>query len=162
LQEDLLERVGAIYRLDWRVFDEIERDRQSIPQALVVVVAASALAGLGQGASPLVFLGAALAIVLWIATTSMLWLTGLWLAPGEVDYARLLRGTGFAWAWVAPQVGASLPWVGGAFEWLSILLVALALHAATRYALRTTSQRAALICAAALGLPLLLVWLAAS
>ena len=45
----LVDRVRAVLRLDWRVFREIAADPHAFPQALVVVVGASALAGLGHG-----------------------------------------------------------------------------------------------------------------
>ena len=158
MADGLVERVGAIYRLDWSVYERIEKDPQAIPQAFAVVVCVSALAGFGDFNPAMIFLRAAVSILQWVVITALIWGVGLWLSDADVDYARVLRCTGFAYAWFALQLGAGVPCFGWLFAWASIAMVLVALFAATRHALDVDPGRAALICGAALGVPLLLLW----
>ena len=143
----LVERVRAVLRLEWPVFREIASDPHAFPQALVVVVGASALAGLGHGGpSRLALLGIAVSIVRWVIATALIWIAAMFASDAEVDYARLLRCTGFADAWIAVNLLAVLPWIGWLFPLASIALWVVALVEATREALHVGLQRAALIC----------------
>jgi hypothetical protein len=143
----LVERVRAVLRLEWPVFREIAADPHAFPQALVVVVGASALAGLGHGGpSRLALLGIAVSIVRWVIATALIWVAAMFASDAEVDYARLLRCTGFADAWIAGNLLAVLPWIGWLFPLVSIGLWVVALVEATREALHVDTQRAALIC----------------
>lgn len=152
----LYERVRAVLRLEWPVFREIAADPHAFPQALVVVVGASALAGLGHGGpSRLALLGIAISIVRWVIATALIWIAALLASDAEIDYPRLLRCTGFADAWIALNLLAVLPWIGWLFPLASIGLWVFALVEATREALHVDTQRAALICALAALLSLL-------
>jgi hypothetical protein len=152
----LTQRVRAVLRLDWSVFREVAADPHAFGQALVVVVGASALAGLGQGGpSPLALLGIALSIVRWVIASALIALAALVASDAEVDYPRLLRCTGFADAWIALNLLAVLPWVGWLFSLAAIGLWVVALVEATREALHVELQRAGLICAIAAALSLL-------
>ena len=159
MRRTIPERVGAILRLDWSVYEEIERDPYAIPQAFAVVAGASLVAGLGQGFSPLVFLWTAISIGLWALATALIWAAGLLLADDEVDYVQVLRCTGFAYSWLALQIGAGLPWIGWIFAWASIAMELVALFQATRHSMDVGTKRAAAICALAFGLPAMLMWL---
>jgi hypothetical protein len=150
------ERVRAVLRLDWPIFREIAADPHAFPQALVVVVGASVLAGLGQGGpSRFALLGIAVGIVRWVIASALIWIAAIFASDGEVDYPRLLRCTGFADAWMAGNLLAVLPWIGWLFQLASIALWVVALVEATREAVRVDTQRAALICALAAALSLL-------
>lgn len=155
----LIERVRAVLRLDWPVFREIAADPHAFPQALVVVVGASALAGLGHGGpSRLALLGIAVGIVRWVIATALIWIAAALASDAEVDYSRLLRCTGFADAWIAGNLLSVLPGIGWLFALASIALWIAALVEATREALAIGLQRAVLICAIAALLSLLPAW----
>jgi hypothetical protein len=150
------ERVRAVLRFDWPVFREIAADPHAFPQALVVVVGASALAGLGHGGpSRVALLGIAVSIVRWVIATALIWVAALFASDAEVDYSRLLRCTGFADAWIAGNLLVVLPGIGWLFPLASIALWVVALVEATREALHVETERAALICALAAALSLL-------
>lgn len=150
------ERVRKVLRFQWPVFREVAADPHAFPQALVVVVGASALAGLGHGGpSRLALLGIAVAIVRWVIATGLIWIAGTFTSDDDVDYPSLLRCTGFADAWFAGNLLNVLPWIGWLFPLASIGLWIVALVEATREALRVDTQRAALICAIAALLSLL-------
>ena len=93
--------------------------------------------------------------------TALIWAVGGLAVEGGVDYARLLRCTGFAYAWFALLVGYSLPLVGPLFAWAGVLLSLASLVIATREVLATDTARAFAICVLALGLPLMRAVLAA-
>jgi hypothetical protein len=133
----------------------------AIPQSIAVVVATSVLAGLGRNTMPLIFLWTSLAMLNWLVVTALIWSVGRLLVEGGADYPRLLRCTGFAYAWFALLVGYSLPLVGPLFAWMGVLLSFASLVIATREVLATETPRAFAICVIALGLPVAtLFWLA--
>jgi hypothetical protein len=146
-----------VSRLDPDVYAEIARDPLGIPQAFAVVIGASILAGLGQGSPSLVFLWTALAILQWISVSALIWLAGLFAVSNDVDYARLLRCTGFAYAWFALQVCDSLPFVGGLIAWAGTVLFVVSLVLATREVFDISTGRASLICVLAFLVPVLVV-----
>jgi hypothetical protein len=152
------ERVRRVLRLEWPVFQEIAADPHAFPQALVVVVGASALAGLGHGGpSRMALLGIAVSIVRWVVATASIWLASIFASDAEIEYPRLLRCTGFADAWIAGNLLAVLPGIGWLLGLASTALWVYALIEATREALHVETQRAVLICALAAALSLLSV-----
>ncbi len=156
----LAERLQGVIRFDPATYREIQNDLHAIPQSIAVVVATSLLAGLGRNTLPLVFLWTSLAMLQWLIVTALIWAVGRLAVEGGADYGRLLRSTGFAYAWFALLVGASLPLVGPLFAWAGVVLSFASLVIATREALATDSARAFAICVIALGLPLTaLFWL---
>ena len=157
----LADRLQGVIRFEPRIYREIQSDAQAIPQALAVVIVTSVLAGLGQNSLPLIFLWTALAMLNWLVVTALIWAVGQLAIEGRPDYGRLLRCTGFAYAWFALLVGYSLPLVGPLFAWAGVLLSSASLVIATREVLATETPRAFAICVIALGVPLTsLFWLA--
>jgi hypothetical protein len=156
----LAQRLQGVIRFDPAIYREIQGDVHAIPQAIAVVIASSVLAGLGRNSLPLVFLWTAFAMLNWGVVTALIWAVGRLAVEGGVDYARLLRATGFAYAWFALLIGYSLPLVGPLFAWAGVLLSFASLVIATREVLATDSPRAFAICVLALGTPLIaLFWL---
>ena len=160
LQPDrrLLARLGAVFRLDPQVYEEIQLDRAAIPQAFALVIATSILTGLGQGSIPGLFLGIVVSIVIWLLATLLIWGVSVFWVSRDVDYSRLLRCTGFAYTWFALLLGYSLPFVGWLFGWAALGFCLTSLVLASRQVLQVSSQRALAICVLALGIPLLLLW----
>lgn len=160
----LIPRLEGVLGFRSDIYREIESDHHAIPQSIAVVVATALLVGLGQGSGGLVsvFAGIAGAILLWMAATTLLWGVARFTTETPVEFSKLLRCTGFAYLWIALELFASLPILGPLFEWAAVILVIASLVVGTREALETDTARAALICAVALGVPLLaLAWLGA-
>ena len=157
----LAERLQGVIRFDPGIYREIQNDPQAIPQAIAVVIATSILAGLGRQSLPLIFLWTSLAMLQWLVITALIWSVGRLAVAGGGNYARLLRCTGFAYAWFALLVGYGLPLVGPLFAWAGVLLSLLSLVIATREVLEIDTTRAIAICVVALGVPVTaLFWFA--
>ena len=150
----LADRLQGVIRFDPRIYREIQSDPHAIPQAIAVVVVTSVLAGLGQNSLPLIFLWTSLAMLQWLVVTALIWAVAPIPVEGEAHYGRLLRCTGFAYAWFALLVGYSLPLVGPLFAWAGVLLSFASLVIATREVLDTDGPRAFASCVIALGVPL--------
>jgi len=153
----LIPRLEGVLRFDAATYREIEADPHAIPQSLAVVVATSILAALGQGGLVSIFLGLGAVIVLWMAVTGLIWVVGLATTGGSADFGRLLRCTGFAYVWFALLLFGSFPIVGALCAWGAVLLSLASLVIAARVVLETDTSRALVICAIALGVPLLVL-----
>jgi len=95
-----IERMIGAAKLDTRVYEEVEADRAATPQALAVVVLASAAAGLGigEGLRGLLF-GTVAGLLGWVIWAWLIYFIGTrWLPePGtRADTGELLRTIGFA------------------------------------------------------------------
>jgi hypothetical protein len=156
----LLPRLEGVMRFDPQIYREIEADPHAIPQALAVVVTTAVIAALGQGGLVLMFLGLAWVIVVWMALTALLWAVGRFAVERHVEFAALLRCTGFAYIWFALFLLEGLPGIGFLFPWAAVGLALGSLVVATREVLETDSTRALVICSIALGVPFVaLYWL---
>jgi hypothetical protein len=154
----LLLRLRSVFRLDPQVYEEIQADPAAIPQAFALVIITSILAGLGQGSIPGLFLGIVLAIVIWLVVTLLVWAVAVVWVRTDLDYSRLLRCTGFAYAWFALLIGYSLPFIGWLFGWSALGFCLASLVLAIRQVLQVYTWQALAICSSALGTPLLLLW----
>lgn len=152
-----VQRLEGVLRFDDRTYREIEADPHAIPQALVVVIATATLVGLGQGGLVLMFLGLGTVIVMWMAVTGLIWAVGLATTGSTADFAKLLRCTGFAYVWFALLLFGSFPVIGTLCLWGAVLLSLASLVIAARVVLETDTPKALLICAIALGVPLLVL-----
>ena len=153
-----LSRVAAVLRFDRAVYKEIEEDPHAIPQAFVAVIATAVLAGFGQGSLAAFFLGIAAAILLWAVVTALVWGVGVLLVGEKAEFPRLLSCVGFAYIWYGLLIGASLPFLGVLFSWAGVLLYLGSLVLATRQVFETTTERALLVAAIALGFPVLILF----
>ena len=153
----LVQRLEGVLRFDAATYREIEADPHAIPQSLAVVVVTSVLAALGQGGLVSMFVGLGAVIVLWMAVTGLIWVVGLATTGGTADFAKLLRCTGFAYAWFALLLFGGFPVVGALCAWAAVLLSLASLVIATRVVLATDTPKALLICAIALGVPVLVL-----
>jgi Yip1-like protein len=152
----LLKRVEGVLRFDRAIYREIERDPHAIPQAFAIVIVTAVLAGLGQGSLVGMFLGVGFVIALWIAVTALIWgVARVTVDAPAIDFARLLRCTGYAYLWFALLLLSSLPVLGSVFAWAAVGLALASLVLATREVLEIETARALLICSVALGVPLL-------
>ena len=153
-----LPRVLAVLRFDPAVYREIQGDPLAIPQAFVAVIATAVLAGFGQGSLAAFFLGIAVAILLWALVSALVWGVGVLLLGVKAEFPRLLSCLGFAYVWYGLLIGASLPFLGVLFSWAGALLYLGSLVLATRQVFETSTERAVLVAAIALGFPLLILF----
>lgn len=153
----LVPRLEGVLRFDDATYREIEADPHAIPQALAVVVATSALAALGQGGLVPMFVALGISIIRWMVVTGLIWLVGRVTAGSSADPAKLLRCTGFASIWFALLLFSGFPVVGTLCLIAAVLLSLASLVIATRVVLDTDSPKALLICAIALGVPVLVL-----
>lgn len=91
--------------LDPRVYEEVEAEASSLPQALVVVVLASAASALGAWLADRAALRVAVDLlepfVLWLGGSAFAYMVGATFFRGphtETDYREVLRTVGFAFA----------------------------------------------------------------
>ena len=152
-----LRRVAGAAALSANTFEEVEADRRATSQALLVVVLASAAAGVGArgafGAVPTLrffAIASALSIVGWVIFATLTFQIGSRLLPTSetrTDVGELLRTLGFASAPGLLQVfaifGGPLTWIFG----LAILWSLVASVVAVRQALDYDSTaRAIAVC----------------
>lgn len=133
----LAARLQGVIRFDREIYREIKGDVHAIPQSIAVVIATSLLAGLGQTTMPMIFMFTAVAMLLWLAVTALIWTVARFATEAGADYGRLLRCTGYAYAWFALLAGYSLPLVGPLFAWAGVVLSLVSLVIATRAVLAT-------------------------
>ena len=155
----LLPRVSSVFRLDPATYTEVAADPGATPQAFAVVLATSILVGLGSGSLAGVFIGVAWSIVVWLLVAALIWGAGSIVVGERSEYAPLLRGLGFAYVWFALFIGYELPLVGVLFGWAAVALCLVSNVLAVRQVLRISTEQAAALCASALGLPILVLWL---
>ena len=99
-----------------------------------------------------------MAALVWALATALVWCVGVLLIGPTSEFPPLLRCLGFAYVWFGLLIGASLPYVGLFVGWAGVLLYLGSLVLATRQAFQTSTERAALISAVALGIPLLILF----
>lgn len=155
-------RLQGVLRLDPHTYVEIAHDPGAIPQAFAVVLATSLLVGIGWGSLAGLFVGIAWSLLTWLLIAALLWGAGTALYGGAHHFAPLLRCLGFAYIWFALLIGQGLPFLGGLLEWGAVLLCLYSNVLATRAVFDISTQRAVATCAAALAIPLLLLWAASS
>ena len=155
----LLPRVTAVFRLDPEVYTEVAADPGAIPQAFAVVIGTSLLVGLGSGSIAGALIGVAWSISVWLFVAALLWGAGALVVGERSRYAPLLRCLGFAYVWFALFIGYGLPGIGFLFGWAAVVLCLASNVLAVRQVLAITTERAAALCALALGLPLVVLWL---
>jgi hypothetical protein len=161
------ERLFGALKLDATVYEEVEHDNNALGQAATVV----ALVAIAQGLGAFAVLGVGGSLLNlvtsflgWFLSTALVWLIGVKLLSHTSDYLELLRTLGFASAPGLLAVLGILP-LGVLAPWLYRAIFVLSLIAwviAARQALDVGTGRAAVICAIALLIPLvlsgLLVW----
>ena len=154
----LLPRISGVFRLDPRVYSEIADDPGAIPQAFAVVIATSIVVGLGQLSLAGTFIGMAWTIAMWLLIAGLIWGAGAVAVGERSHYAPLLRCLGFAYAWFVLFIGFELPLVGGLFGAAAFGLCLVSNVLAVRQVMGISTIHAVAICAAALGIPPLLLW----
>lgn len=147
-----VERMIGAAKLDAHAYEEVEGDRSATPQALAVVVLASAAGGIGlhHGLSGLLF-GTLGGLLGWVVWAWLIYIVGTrWLPEPQTraDMGELLRTTGFASApGILRVVGLIFPLRGLVFS-ITAIWTLIAVVVAVRQALDYQSTaRAVGVCA---------------
>lgn len=123
----MFERILGVFRLDRRVFAEIEHDESATTQAAIVVAIVAALSVIGSILQFLVSLvgggearpGAILLSIVvtfiavfvnWFVWSGVTYFVGTQLFKGQATFAEMLRVIGFAYA---PRMLSVIPCIGG-------------------------------------------------
>jgi hypothetical protein len=150
---NFIRRVAGAMRLDAATFEEVEADTRALPQAALVVFAASVGAGVGLSPAPTspAMAAAILACFMgWLSWAAVVFYLGGQLFPAaetRVDYGQLARTIGFS---AAPGVGfllLMLPWLRPIVFAAVLLWMLAAMVVAVRQALDFRSTwRAFVLC----------------
>jgi hypothetical protein len=109
----VLNRVFRALKLDADLYEEVEHDSQYLPEAALIVVATSLLAGFGgwiSGSFVAGFISLALTGLLgWFVWSGVTLIVGTRIFGGTANYGEMLRVLGYA---NAPFALAIVPWVG--------------------------------------------------
>ena len=114
--------------LDINLYEEVEHDKSSIWQSMVVVLLASLAAGLytyNLGGVKGLIVGTVLAFAGWIVMSFLIYLVGTKLFPGtdtKTNIGEILRVLGFAGALGIFLLVALLPVINN-FAWVVILII---------------------------------------
>ena len=99
----LQSRIIRAIKLDPTLYQEVKKDNDALPQAMLIIVAVSIATSIclgffrAYGLSHLV-VGLFVALIVWYVRTGIVFLTGFYLLPGPeggVKYKELLRVVGF-------------------------------------------------------------------
>ena len=147
------DRVIRAAKLDVRLFEEVEADREATGQAMAVVVLSAVAAGIGSlesGGLLGIVGGTVMALVGWFIWAFLTYFIGTRLLPEpqtKADYGELLRAIGFASApglirvlGIVPGLANPLFLVGGI--WMLVAMV-IAVRQALDY---TSTPRAVGVC----------------
>jgi hypothetical protein len=140
-------RILGALRLDPSVYEDVERDRQALGQALAVVVLSSLATGVGSGPLPTgesvpLLVGVFFALVGWVIWAGLIFLIGTKVVPEpqtRSDIVELMRTTGFAAAPGLFGLLGLMPFIGQLFTLGVSLWMLAAMVIAVRQALDFTS-----------------------
>jgi hypothetical protein len=142
-----IQRILGVFKLSSATFEDIEHDPNATVQALMVVLAAAILSGLGSGftgaGSERGFIGAFIGGLIWTLIGWALWsgvsyFIGTTLFHGRATFDEMLRVIGFAFA---PQILGVIPCIGSLIGFLWSLVAG---FVAVRQGLDVDNPRAAM------------------
>lgn len=136
----LIQRMIRAARLEPAFYEEVEADKSTMGQAMLVVALSSVAAGLGAGEAGLkaVLAGIVAAWLGWLLWAWLTWFIGTKLLPEaqtEADLGQLLRTTGFSAAPGLLRLFGFLPVVGRIVTALAQVWMLAAMIVAVRQAL---------------------------
>lgn len=110
----MLGRIWYVLRLDASVYEEVGPDRAATLQAMVIILLAVTLSGVGRALTsenPLLLLINQIpgALVGWVLLASTIYALGSLIQGRPIDYVGILRVIGFA---VAPLMLSGIQYVG--------------------------------------------------
>ena len=150
---NLLNRIARALRLDPGLYEEVERDRNAMGQAMLVVVLSAVAAGIGMysDSSLLGLIGdIIIALIGWFLWAYIAFFIGTQVLPEpttRADHAELLRTTGFASSPGIIRILGVIPGICILVSIVANIWMILAMVVAVRQALDYRSTgRAVLVC----------------
>jgi hypothetical protein len=150
---NIQDRIIRAAKLDARLYEEVEADREATGQAMAVVVMSALAAGigsLGSGGPFGIVVGTILALVGWLIWAFLTYFIGTRLLPEpqtKADYGELLRTIGFASAPGLLRVFGVVPGLAPLVFLVAGIWMLVAMVIAVRQALDYTStSRAVGVC----------------
>lgn len=151
--DDLLNRIARALRLDPRLYEEVEADRNAMGQAMLVVVLSAVAAGIGWY-SDSSFMGLIgdiiIALIGWFLWAYITFFIGTQVLPEpttRADHGELLRTTGFASSPGLIRILGIIPGLGIISNIVANIWMIIAMVVAVRQALDYRSTgRAFLVC----------------
>jgi hypothetical protein len=147
------DRIIRAAKLDARLYEEVEADREATGQAMAVVALSAVAAGIGSlGSGGLLGIlgGTIMALVSWLIWAFLTYFIGTRLLPEpqtKADYGELLRAIGFASAPGLIRVFGFIPGLGALIFVAAGIWMLVAMVIAVRQALDYTSTpRAVGVC----------------
>lgn len=143
------ERVIGAAKLDVHIYEEVEKDRTSMGQAMTVVVVSAVAAGIGSmraGFGGLVAVSLA-ALIGWFIWGWLTYLIGTKLLPEadtKADPGELLRTIGFSSAPGVLRIFGFVPLLGGLISFAASVWMLVAMVVAVRQALDYSSTNRAI------------------
>jgi hypothetical protein len=126
----MFNRIIGVFKLDRRLFDELEQSEDATVQAIIIVVCVTILASFGNGLAAKFsnhsffpqFIGSILwSFVGWILWSVTTYFVGTTFFGGKGELSHILRGIGFSYA---PQILGMIPCIGAIAGWLWSLAAA--------------------------------------
>jgi hypothetical protein len=143
------ERVIGAAKLDVHIYEEVEKDRTSMTQAITVVVLSAVAAGIGSmrgGFGGLIAVTLA-ALISWFIWGWLTYLIGTKLLPEpdtKADPGEMLRTIGFSAAPGMLRIFGFVPLLGGLVSFAASIWMLVAMVVAVRQALDYSSTRRAI------------------
>ena len=138
---DLKDRMIRAAKLDINLYEEVEADRDSMGQAMTVVILSSLAAGVGSishGGVSGIFWGTFAALAGWFIWAFLTYFIGTRILPEpqtRADMGELLRTTGFSSSPGVLRVFGVLPVLGGLVFFVTAIWMLVAMVIAVRQAL---------------------------
>lgn len=153
MADSLVDRMMRASKLDAQLYEEVEHDASTLPQAMLVVVIASVAAGLGNlgAVGPGGIIGLTLgALAGWLVWAALVYWIGVKLLPRpqtESDIGELLRTIGFSAAPGTIRIFGFVPALGPLIVVVGNLWMLVAMVVAVRQALDYEGTgRAVVVC----------------
>jgi hypothetical protein len=146
--KSFVERMIGAAKLDAHIYEEVEKDRTAMGQAMTVVVLSAVAAGIGSvhaGFRGLVAVSL-VALVSWFIWGWLTYLIGTKLLPEpntKADLGEMLRTIGFSSAPGILRIFGFLPLLGGLISFAASIWMLAAMIVAVRQALDYSSTRRA-------------------
>ncbi|MCH8268187.1 MAG: YIP1 family protein [Acidobacteria bacterium] len=138
---DLKDRMIRAAKLDVNLYEEVEADRDSMGQAMTVVILSSLAAGIGSissGGVSGIFWGTFAALAGWFIWAFLTYFIGTRILPEpqtRADVGELLRTTGFSSSPGVLRVFGVVPVLGGLVFFVTAIWMLVAMVIAVRQAL---------------------------
>ena len=148
----LVDRMIGAAKLDVHTYEEVEKDRNALGQAMTVVALSAAAAGIGSAKAGIggIVAMTVVALIGWFIWGWLTYLIGTKLLPEsttKADMGELLRTIGFSSAPGVLRIVGFVPFIGSLISFVASVWMLVAMVVAVRQALDYSSTgRAIVVC----------------